>query len=208
MSIASRTRSVLRSSIVALAVLALGISGCSGEDGSIAAGNVGEEAAPTTAAPTTTESVGSDTTAAANRTRSRDGVSGVSIEHPKDWSTATYENTFAILIDPASSSFRRNLTVVVQATTFALGDYTKQSDAQVKRLANYQLFESKATKIDGIPAQKQIWQGDFNGLTNKLLSMWVIKDGKAYIFTYTSDVERFQEKLADAEAAFATIDLP
>lgn len=113
----------------------------------------------------------------------------------------------------SSADFRTNVNILVQdlsSQPMGLQDYhtlTLQQIAQA--LGNGSLQNEKDIKISGIPAKEIIYgipQNIDNGnfLELKIKQVYLIKDNKAYLITYTSKPHDFDAFLEAANVVFET----
>lgn len=72
---------------------------------------------------------------------------------------------------------------------------------------NYQALSSEKTTLSSIPAYKIVYKGIAGGVEVKIMQIMLIKDGKAYMFTYRISPENFNMYLDNANKIFNSIHL-
>ncbi len=165
--------------------------------------------------PTTSTTTGRSPTrgaAKAGYTPFRD-PSGVSLEHPKEWTVepSSAGSPLYVFIDPPEDApFRRNINILRQSGSgpVTLDDYTKLSLKQVSDIPGSTTGDSGPTTLAGSPAYRVSYQADLGKGDLRVLSVWTIRSGKAWLVTYTSDPARFDSALPDVERFLTTIQLP
>jgi len=166
-------------------------------------------------------SEGSSASSSASKTSTKgwssstDKTSGITLDHPKSWKVEKVSGLWVLYVDPESvvkaGGFRRN--IVVQAEDFAgtLDDYTKFGLDQFQQLGGTgAIAESSDTTVDGTPAHRATYTfpDRVNNQTDKAYVVWTVKDGKAYVATYTSEVSKFDEAFPNVKTVFDKIQLP
>jgi hypothetical protein len=203
----------LRTAAAALAVLLLGAA-CGGSSES----DLAEEAS---ARPATTEVTSPSTpapTSPAPTSRTADGwvrhddPSGVSLEHPADWEVRPgTAGPLFLFLDPESGvPFRRNINVMLQAAgpSMTLEEYSRLSIDQLEDIEGASRSELRSLRISGTPGQRIEYIADLGSGNLRFLGAWTMRDGKAWLFTYTSDPDRFEDGLPDVERVLRTMRLP
>jgi serine/threonine-protein kinase len=141
---------------------------------------------------------------------------GFGIEFPADWQVVEREASNTILfVSPApadSTAFRENVGVTIQdlGTDFlTLEDYTGGFLSQAPDLVgNYHLIDSQGATLADQPAYRVVYTGEQMGLPLQWLQVWTLKDGRAYIVTYTAEPDQFDEFLDTAAYMISSFELP
>ena len=129
---------------------------------------------------------------------------GIELEHPEAWSikeewmTLQPGVTFLAPLENNADNFRENITVSIENLTqpLSLNEYTEQALAQIES-SNTIVEQPIETTFANREARKIVYQeqdGD-----KKRLEVWMIKNQKAYIATYTAEEEKFDRFAKQAE---------
>ena len=135
---------------------------------------------------------------------------GISIDHPESWTPADNEQAAIVLmIDPEGMQFRRNINILVQTGggDGTLADYVELSDEQLAT-AGTTVSDTGPTMLGDEPAHQWRYTTNTSGVDVEVLTLVAVKNGSAYLATYTSAPADFDEQLPDVERSFATVDLP
>lgn len=138
-----------------------------------------------------------------------------SVSYPKDWDLdqkGQMGTSFILFSKPSSPQdlFRENVNLLIQnlaGMNINLDKYVEISEEQIKTMiANSQLIESK--RMSGaIPFHKEIYTGDQGILKLKFEQYYWVKDEKAYVLTFTSEVNQFDAFKQAAEAILKSFKL-
>ncbi len=128
---------------------------------------------------------------------------GIEVRYPRDWSLKEdYEGTVAIFLAPKETSldiFQENVNIVVQDFSehpMTLKDYTEVAKFQLQGFFNnVKIIEDKSAKISGLPAHKITYEAS-SDYPLKITHFWTVKGDKVYTFTYTSELSRYNNYLA------------
>ncbi len=140
---------------------------------------------------------------------------GLSMQYPKGWSTREEQKgavvTFLAPIEnDGGDKLRENVNVMVQdAQGMSLAQYTDYSKKQLQQMVQAADLERITdTTLGGAPAKRIEYTGrDNQGGTRKFLQVWTVKNGKAYLSTYTAEEEDFDKYVADAQNIINSIQL-
>lgn len=213
----SPRRSMRRASAVA-AVAIISVAGaCSSGDGDDESGSAttASDAAPLTLPD---DEGATDDTSAPSDDDADDApagwveyeAEGISIDHPESWTPADNEQAAIVLmIDPEGMQFRRNINILVQTGggDGTLADYVELSDEQLAT-AGTTVSDTGPTMLGDEPAHQWRYTTNTSGVDVEVLTLVAVKNGSAYLATYTSAPADFDEQLPDVERSFATVDLP
>lgn len=138
-----------------------------------------------------------------------------SVSYPKDWDLdqkGQMGTSFILFSKPSSPQdlFRENVNLLIQnlaGMNINLDKYVEISEEQIKTMiANSQLIESK--RMSGtLPFHKEIYTGDQGILKLKFEQYYWVKDEKAYVLTFTAEVNQFDTFKQTAEAILKSFKL-
>lgn len=122
--------------------------------------------------------------------------------------------TAAIFLSPhesASDVFRENLNVLVQdisAQPMTLSEYTDMSVDQISQfITDLDILESGETTLAGNPAHKAVYTGKQGVYDFKWMQVWFIKDNKAYVITYTSEIDTYADYLETVQEMIRSFEI-
>jgi len=124
---------------------------------------------------------------------------GIRMKYPIDW---TKEEQFLGLVvsffspqESASDDFLENLNVVVEdlfVQPMTIDEYTELSIDQVKKIVtDISAIDSSFTTLDGNSARKLVYSGKQGIYDIKYMQILTIKDNKAYVITYTAEINKY-----------------
>lgn len=131
-----------------------------------------------------------------------------SIQYPGTWDkdeSGQMGTSFFILspVESTEDKFRENVNLLIQDLTgknIDLNKYTDISENQIKTLAvNSNLVESKRIKNAGEEYQKVIYSADQGGAHLKFEQYFFIVKEKAYVLTFSSELNKFDQYKEVAE---------
>ena len=114
------------------------------------------------------------------------------------------------------TNFRNNLNVIVQdlsQSPMSLDDYHKLTLQQMRQALGKNTVESdKSIILDGVNAKELIYTipkdiSKRNFISLKLKQIYLIKNNKAYLITYTAKTKDFKKYLKSANTFFETFKL-
>ncbi len=111
------------------------------------------------------------------------------------------------MLDPEGREFRRNINIIVQPGAGTLAEYVELSDGQLETSAT-EVSDSGSTTLDDEPAHQWRYTMTSSGVEVEVLTVATVKDGSAFLVTYTSDPASFDEPLSDVERSMGTVELP
>jgi hypothetical protein len=123
-----------------------------------------------------------------------------SIQYPENWELNTSGQmgmSFILLSKQLSAEdlFRENINLIIQdleGQNIDLDKYVELSEGQIKTLiTNSNLMESKRQNENGSEFQKVIYTGDQGSYHLKFEQNYWIKNGKAYVLTFTGEIDQF-----------------
>ena len=180
---------------VVTALLVTIFSGCMGED---------EEPTTTTPAPTT---------APPGYLTYENTAEGVRIKYPQEWEKMEgYMDTVVLFRSPPESGsdmFQENFNIVAGVTDPV--DLDEFTDANIDEIENsfpgVTVLEKGTATVAGTSAQKVLFgltQGEYN---LRLMQLYMIKDSKAYVLTYTAEEDAYDDFLGIAQIMINTFEI-
>jgi hypothetical protein len=136
-----------------------------------------------------------------------------SIQYPDNWELNTDKSmgtSFVLFTQQTSSEdkFRENVNLIIQnleGYNLNLDDYVTISEEQInKMVTNGKIIESKRLFKNNSEFHKVIFMGDQGIFKLKFVQYYFIKDEKAFVLTFTSEQEQFEnykiigEKIVDS----------
>jgi len=143
------------------------------------------------------------------------GADGLSFQHPASW-TVTHGSSgpLYVYIDPSSGvPFRRNVNLQLESSSTPLTEasYLQTNLSEISQDKGT-ISQQGAVTFDGTAGYRIIWAATatISGSSYNLefLSEWTIRNGEAWLFTYTADAARFESALAMVESLLASLKLP
>jgi len=159
---------------------------------------------PTIKPTTTTQPSETPTAQSTNNFLTYDSPAyGIRIGYPSDWTKSEqFMGSVVAFLSPTESTsdiFRENLNVIVQDLStqpMTLDEYTELSVSQIKQFfTDANITDSSATTLDGNPAHKVVYTGKQGQYNLKWMQVWVVKENKAYIISYTAEVNKYPDFL-------------
>ena len=125
-----------------------------------------------------------------------------SVQYPENWELNTDKSmgTSFILFTQQTSTddkFRENVNLIIQnleGYNLNLDDYVSISEEQInKMVTNGKIIESKRLFKNNSEFQKVIFTGDQGIFNLKFIQYYFIKDEKAFVLTFTSEVTQYEK---------------
>lgn len=125
-----------------------------------------------------------------------------SVQYPENWELNTDKSmgTSFILFTQQTSTddkFRENVNLIIQnleGYNLNLDDYVTISEEQInKMVTNGKIIESKRLFKNNSEFQKVIFTGDQGIFNLKFIQYYFIKDEKAFVLTFTSEVTQYEK---------------
>ena len=135
---------------------------------------------------------------------------GIELEHPENWSIQEEEDFLKpgiIFLSPQENDadeFQEKVTVSIEnlPQPLSLNEYTQQATKQIEG-SNEIIEPAKATTFANKEGRKIIYQ-EKNG-NKKRMEVWMLNKQKAYIATYTAEVDKFDKFLKQADKIVQSI---
>jgi hypothetical protein len=131
--------------------------------------------------------------------RATDSTGALSVVVPNGWkeNKSGAGGTKLILVGPKHEGFTTNINLMIEKVpAMSLADYEKLSKRNApKMMDNYKLLSSRGTTLGGVPARQWVCTGSGGNPIRhaKCRNAFGIKDGTAYILTFTS-LEAYYDK--------------
>jgi len=138
------------------------------------------------------------------------------ISYPIKWAidTSKKQGAEVFLFSPLEDSldrFRENINVIVQnleGLGIDLKKYTSISEQQIREMsAEAKIFSSKDSANQRGTFHKIIYSAPANGYKLKFEQYYFVKNAKAYIITFSSELDKFEQYEATAEQILASFKL-
>lgn len=138
------------------------------------------------------------------------------IQYPSNWTlnnSGMMGTSFIIFSQLTSTkdSFRENVNLVIQnlnGQLINLDQYTDISVKQIKQIAtNGHLIESKRIKNKEGEYQRMVYTGDQGTFKLKFIQYYWVKNGSAYVLTFTAEVSEFDRFKEEAEKSLNSFTL-
>lgn len=135
------------------------------------------------------------------------------INHPLNWSVDDHGAFvyFKPSLENQSDKLQENVVVYISplnpSNQTLVEFFEKSVETLVSTTQNFTLIEHEQIKISSTPAQKIVYSEDGELGKIKYLQVFAVKDGKAYILTYTALAEDYSKHVADAESIIASFKL-
>ncbi|MBD3342353.1 MAG: hypothetical protein GF353_24850 [Candidatus Lokiarchaeota archaeon] len=138
---------------------------------------------------------------------------GITISYPRNWEILEdYMGMTLAILSPQESEkddFRENLIVQVtdlEGVPFTLDDFSHASIENLKQvITKIKIIGPQTpTTVAGTPGRKIIYRGVQGNFKLQWLTMWTLKNGNAYILTFTAKRRSFDKYLPLFENLAAT----
>jgi hypothetical protein len=123
---------------------------------------------------------------------------GFTLEFPSNWQ----KGESLTLVSPQGGIDNQSPEVisidseVLPSSDLSLDTYSEASLSQVKSFQDFKLLNSSSTTLAGLPAHMIVYSFvDESETPLQNLQVWTVKDGTAYIITYTGTPEEFESSL-------------
>ena len=140
---------------------------------------------------------------------------GIRIKYPADWTKE--EQVMGAVVaffaprEGASDVLQENVNILVQdlsAQPMTLDEFTELSVGQTEQLiTDASILDSSAATLGGNPGHKLVFTGKQGEYDLKWLQVWTIKDDKAYIISYTAEIDTYSAFLKTAEEMIESFEI-
>jgi len=128
-----------------------------------------------------------------------DSVNKLSIQYPDNWTKEVRGNS-VLFLSPLESSgdhFKENVNFMLQDLSqqeLTLEEYTEiTKESVVANLGKQSIVSLKDANVLGIAAKEFVYNMNMNGNNLRIKQYWFIKGKKAYLFTYTAELSKFND---------------
>ncbi len=136
---------------------------------------------------------------------------GIKVERPQNWSIQEeddFVNPGIIFLSPEENNadnFQEKVKFSVEklSTPLSLNEYTEQAVREIAS-SNSIIEQPKNITLANREGRKVIYQGK-NG--RKRLEVWMIKNQKAYIVTYTAEADKFKKFFKQADNIIQSLEI-
>ena len=126
---------------------------------------------------------------------------GIRIDYPVDWTCQEGVSGILVLLlappDGAADNFRENVNLIVQdlsGQNIDLDSFTRISNEQLKAyITDFRPLTSERIKFNNNDAQKIVYTGKQGQYDLKFMQIWMIKNNKAYILTFTAVSDKYDQ---------------
>jgi eukaryotic-like serine/threonine-protein kinase len=140
---------------------------------------------------------------------------GMKIKYPETWSRQDTENpvtsevvTFLPPKQSQTDTFTEKLTLSVADFAGTLEESTKFFNEDInKHLPEAKIIEQTATTLSHKPARKIIFSGKDGEKSLKTLQIWTLKGDKAYLLTYTANIDDYDKFIQCANEMIKSFDI-
>ena len=144
-------------------------------------------------------------------------IRGIKIDYPSDWTKQEQSSDFIAFLssqEDDSDNFLENFNLIIQDLSTqprTLSEYTELSIAEIEQnTVDAKIIYSESITTDGNPSHKLIYsgKGEFNNL--KWMQIYIIKDDKAYVLTYTAEEDAydfFEDIIEEMISSFEFIEI-
>ncbi len=122
----------------------------------------------------------------------KDGL--ITFNYPKNWNLDLSKKLGADIY--IFNNNTENINVIIQdiGSKYNLQSFTELSENQIRSIEGSILQESKEIELNGDPAGYIEYQADFKKRRElKFIQYYVLKKGKAFVITYTCEIDRFEK---------------
>ena len=124
-----------------------------------------------------------------------------SIQYPSNWSLDDVKGTQAIFVSKApltsdTDIFAENVNIITQnlkGMGVTLDQYVQFNESQLTSIPNGKMFSSERETRDGRQYHTLIFRGTMNNLDLKIRQVYAIKDEIAYVVTFTTLEDEFDQ---------------
>jgi serine/threonine-protein kinase len=127
--------------------------------------------------------------------------------YPDLWSKTVASSLGAeiALVLPVSEGdlFQENLNVVIRRVRpeIALAEYSESAVEEIRaQIAAVKIVETGECFLGGRPAFRAVFTGRLGSLRMKWMQVWTLKDGQAYILTYSAEEAHYARELASVQS--------
>ena len=140
---------------------------------------------------------------------------GIKIQYPKNWQRQDIENPITTEVVIFSSpkqdkqdKFQENLTISVRKFSGTLEESQELFKSNVQNnLPGAEIIKYDKATLGSNRGKKLVFTGDDGEKRLKNLLVWTLKDGKAYIITYTAAIDEYDNFLQIANSMIESFEI-
>ena len=141
---------------------------------------------------------------------------GVKIGYPTKWTKTDnpYEKVIVVFLSPLENSadkFSENVNIVVEDVSFYYSNLDEYEDYTIKNMPkfvkDFKLLSSSRVTIDSLPASEMVFSSNQQGIDLKQLQITIIKDNKAYILTYSAELDSYSQYIEEANNMINSLEI-
>jgi hypothetical protein len=118
----------------------------------------------------------------------------ISIKYPENWSLDISKKFGANVFLFSGNTENINLIIQDIGNEYDIDSYTQLSENQIRSIDGAILYQSKKTKLNGDDAQYIEYQANFKKRRElRFIQYYILKNKKAYVITFTCELNRFDK---------------
>ena len=132
---------------------------------------------------------------------------GFKVDYPQIWSKQNRDDFFAtgvVFFSPLTKdgdNFKERVSVLVEnlSSDLSLAQYTDQSIAEIKKLSDPDVAEPQIISLGANEGRQVVYDSKENGKPVQRMQTWSVKNGRAYVITYTAKPDSYDTYLPIVE---------
>ena len=140
---------------------------------------------------------------------------GIKMKYPKTWikqEIGTFGDVAKFLspLKSGSNTFQAQVTIEMEnlKQPILLAEYTNSKVNEITQyLTNARIHVSHSTKLANQPAHEVVYSGKQEQYSVKRRAVWLLKNNKAYIITYTADESQYDDFLKTAQEMINSLEI-
>ena len=147
-----------------------------------------------------------------------DSTSGIKIKYPADWRkndiTDIFTGDLVEFLAPAKNGNENfppklNIEVTELKTPISLPEYTQNKITEITRyLKNAKIHKSEPTIMANLPpVHTVVYSGKEKQMDVKRMAIWLLKNDRAYMITYTAEESQYDEFLTTAQEMINSVEI-
>ncbi len=140
---------------------------------------------------------------------------GIKMKYPKTWrkqEIGTFGDVAKFLspLKSGSNTFQAQVTIEMEnlKQPISLAEYTNSKVNEITQyLTNARIHDSRSTTLANQPAHEVVYSGKQEQYSVKRRAVWLLKNNKAYIITYTADESQYDDFLKTAQEMINSLEI-
>ena len=140
---------------------------------------------------------------------------GIKMKYPKTWikqEIGTFGDVAKFLspIKSGSNTFQALVTIEIEnlKKPILLAEYTNSKVTEITQyLTNARIHDSRSTTLANLPAHEVVYSGKQEQYSVKRRAVWLLKNHRAYIITYTADESQYDDFLKTAQEMINSLEI-